>query len=242
MHPCAQRPTLCRFLGHRDVLDCPQRCLRAVDCRMDAPQRESRCGGAQVGWITPEQRGGSKRHAAPLPEKAEVARDHRGVERRSGDRAVDPGQPRRLAPQLLGDLRRRGVGAALPGRLRPLERRRTKPFHRMQRQPLSDMLRIAIHNSRQPACVGEPAPDMGEAAHRLINSRCSDLAVPRSAVMFSSFDMLTPDVLNVLTPDLSSRRAEGRRSQPTPRPRPGLLLQASCRCVERGSSPLDADA
>ncbi len=157
--PGAQRPPRGRLLRQREVAHLEQRRAGRVDGRMHAAQHQHPRGGLELARVAAVERGGAQDHAPLLPEVCEIAGDERDQERRPGDRPVDPRDLRGLRAQFLGDHRARDVRARVAHAIRPLQRRLAEVLRAVQREPLSDVLRVAVGDPRQPPPSRQRAPE-----------------------------------------------------------------------------------
>ena len=127
-----------------------------------AAQHEEVGGDAGVGRVVPIER----RHAQVKPHLLAQERDVRGherdEERRSSDRAVDPGGADRAPALAVGEHRRRAFRRGFARSLGPLPRVVCLPIDRVDRQPLGNVVRITSGESHQhagdPQALARPRP------------------------------------------------------------------------------------
>ena len=137
------------LLGHRCVSHGEQGRAGGVDRRVDAAERQHLGGGLELPRVAPVQRGGAQQHPRLLPEVQQVAGDQRDQERRPSDRPIDGCDLRAIGAQLLGDDRARNTLTLLLDTLCPLQRWLAEALRAVQRDPLGDMLGVAIGNHRK---------------------------------------------------------------------------------------------
>ena len=137
------------LLGQRCVSHGEQGRAGGVDRRVHAAQRQHLGGGLELPRVALVQRRGAQQHPRLLPEVQQVAGDQRDQERRPGDRSVDGRDLRAISAQLLGDDRARNTLTLLADALRPLQRWLAEALRAVQRDPLGDMLGVAIGNHRK---------------------------------------------------------------------------------------------
>jgi hypothetical protein len=158
-NPGAQRTPLVRLLGQRNVADLLHFHAGCVDGRLHAAQCQHLGRGLELTWVAAVERCGAQDHAALRPEVRQVAGDQRDQERRSRHGPVDPGDVSSLRPELLGDHRPRDVWALVTNAVRPLERWVAEIPGAVQREPLGDVLGVAVGDPPERSPPRERAPD-----------------------------------------------------------------------------------
>ena len=139
-----------RLLGQRCVSHREQGRAGGVDRRVHAAERQHLGSGLERQRVAVIERGGAQQHPRLLPEVEQVAGDQRDQERRPGDRPVDRRDLRAIGAQLLGNDRARNTLTLLADALCPLQRWLAEALRAVQRDPLGDMLGVAIGNLRKP--------------------------------------------------------------------------------------------
>jgi hypothetical protein len=151
-----------------------------------APEDKEVGGDAGVGGVVPIQRSHTEVKANLLAQEGDVGGDESDEERRPGDCAVDPGGADRPSSLALGEHGRGAIRRGVPSLLSPCSRAVGVSIDGVDRQPLGNVVRIALGESYQHAGNAEAGSRTCQRPRRLspplrIDHRLDRLRVRRAS-------------------------------------------------------------